>query len=283
MLFNGERPRCLNVCLDLDGGDNGASGVVEQATSVESSVPDTPVEAPATPEYFHTITVPGDNGADDEVLNFKDQKELSDRYLQNRFRRADYTKKTQELGKQRKAYESDLEALRAKETSLTNMSNKYSEFDSMFTDVDDRQMRQIVEQVRGVTKQTSPELKEINAKLKAIEDREKADKKRADATERKNRDNETFNSRGRYLKSHYSDYDHEATMKAYEELNGASPEMAHQAILEMLHFAGKGRGSLIKPEDPSGPVRTKSSGKSVSPSGKSKTIQEARQEALKSL
>ena len=283
MLFNGNGPRSQSIHL---AEDTGSDGGIEQAVSVEASaIPDTPADTSVvapTEEYFHTMTIPGDNG-EDEVLNFKDPKELSDRYMQNRFRRADYTKKTQELSSQRKGYERDMDALRAKETSLTNLSNKYSEFDGMFADVNAQQMKQIADQVRGVTEKQTPEMKELNNRLQAIEKKEQAEQKRVDAESRKNRDSETFESKGRYLKTHYDDYEHEGVMKAYEQLNSAEPEMAHQAILEMLYFANKGKGSQAKPEDPQGPPRTKTAGRNVGAPTKPMTIREAKQAAIKDL
>lgn len=283
MLFNGNGPRCLMFHLVED---TGADGGIEQAESVEvSAIPDTSadtsVETPAE-EYFHTMTIPGENG-EDEVLNFKDKKELSDRYMQNRFRRSDYTKKTQELSNQRKSYERDMDALRAKETSLTNLSNKYSEFDGMFADVNAQQMKQIADQVRGITEKQTPEMKALTDRLQAIEKKEQAEQKRIDAEGRKKRDSETFESKGRYLKTHYDDYEHEAVMKAYEELNSAEPEMAHQAILEMLYYANKGKGSQVKSEDPMGPPRTKTAGRNVGAATKPMTIKEARQAAMEAV
>lgn len=281
MLFNGEGPRCQELHLDLDGGDNGDSGAIEQAASVEAPSTDTPTEAPAE-EYFHTITIPGDGG-DDEVLNFKDPKELSDRYVQNRFRRSDYTKKTQELAEQRKAFQSQQEALLAKETSLTNLSNKYTEFDSMFKDIDAQQMQQIVQQIQGIKKSDlPPEFREMKDEIDSIKkEKAKAEKQRA-SEERKKQERQTFESRGRYLKTHYDDYEHESVMEAYDKLNSASPEEAHQAILEMLYFANKGRGLQARPENPQGPPRTKSAGRSLPPE-KSMTLREAKQAAIESL
>lgn len=280
MLY-GFRPRFSLLCLEED---NGASGAIEQASSVEAQpVMDTPIEAPSEPEYFHSITIPGDNGSDDEVINFKDPKELSDRYLQNRFRRADYTKKTQELSEQRKQYEKDLEAFRAKETSLTNLSNKYNEFDNLFKDVSAEQMQKIVQQLNGQRAKQTPEMKALEERLKSIEAKEQAEQKKIEAEQKKKAEMETFNSRGRYLKTHYDDYDHDSVMKMYEELNSVTPEAAHQAILEMLYFAGKGKGSLTKPGDPQGPPRTKIAGRGVTPPEKPMTLDEAKQAALNSV
>lgn len=290
MIFNlnGEWPRIGMVCLEEDTAPSGATGQsespsVEEVSAIMSEAGEATAEpATETPQesYFHSITIPGETEGEDEVLNFKDAKELSDSYMRNRFRRSDYTKKTQSLAEQRKEYERQQAALLEKETMLTRTSNQFNEYDSLLKTLTPEQFNKFVDQVKGVTKTQNPELKALQEKMSALEN-EKKEQARATALQKKKEDQRgRFESKGRYLKSQYEDYNHEDIMKAYEELNNVSSEEAEQKVLEFLYYASKGRGSSTPPADPAGPVRTRVSSTSAGAPTKAMSLDEAKAAAL---
>lgn len=293
MIFNlnGEWPRIGMVCLEEDNMPSGASGQasepsVEEVSAVMSAADSAPAEtseaAPAE-SYYHSLTIPGEEGADDEVLNFKDPKELSDSYMRNRFRRSDYTKKTQALADQRKDFEKQQAALLEKETMLARTSNQFNEYDSLLKTLTPQQFNEFVNQVKGVTKEKNPEVEALKERLDAMTEKEKAAERKQALSKKKEAQLGRFESSGKYLKSQYGNYDHDSVMESWNKLNDVQPEMAEQAVLEMLYFANMGRGSSAPAGDPSGPPRTRVAGKSASTPDKPMSIREAKAAALADL
>ena len=280
----GYEPRTILTCLESDnmlGGDPGPAA----EPSVEPIVMDNPEPAepvsmdPEPVDYYHSITIPSESG-DDEVLNFKDGKELNDKFLENYLRQSDYTKKTQSLAEQRKQFEQKEASFSERETALMRMQNQSSKYQELIEALPEAQFQKLLQEVQGKT--PAPETDE-SRRLKAVEARYQAEDREKASVERKAKQKERFDARGRYLKSQLSDYDHEATMKSYDAMMNVSDEMVEQSVLEMLHYASKGKGAVPAPADPQGPARTRSGSGGIAPAQKVMSIEEGRLAALRNL
>ena len=282
MRIFGNEPRFQMISLEEDNLSGGADGQVS-AMSDDVGSADTSTEPVEEPQYFHSITIPGKDGGEDEVLNFKDPKELSDRYLENRLRRADYSRKTEALANDRKSWEKKIAEYEEREQMLTRTSNKYNQFNELLGDLTPAEMQEVVNSLSSRKQPDDPRYKELKSELDSFKkERDEANRiKRLE--QKKAADAESFNAAHKYLKGFYGDYDSESVMKAYEELMSADPSMAHQRLAETMYFATKGRAAN-KPSDPGGPPRTTvGSRQSATPTGAKKTFAEAQREAIEAL
>ena len=282
--LNGYGPRLNMICLEADnisGGDSGQA-IDPSATPVEQDTSGAaePVSMdPDTTDYYHSLTIPNESG-DDEVLNFKDSKELDDKFLENYLRQSDYTKKTQSLAEQRKQFEAKEASFSERETALMRMQNQSSKYQELIEALPEAQFQKLLQEVQG--KSVGPETEE-SKRLKAVEARFQTEDREKASAERKTKQTDRFNAKGRYLKTQYSDYDHEAIMKDYEALMNAPEEMVEQSVLELLYNASKGKGAVPTPADPAGPARTRSGVGGITPVRKVMSIEEGRQAALNAL
>ena len=279
MRIYGNEPRFQMISLEEDNLSGGAVGQVDTISEPGGEITDTSIETPAEPTYFHTMKIPGVNG-EEEVLNFKDPKELTDRFLENRLRRNDYTKKTQELAQQRKEWEKKISDYDEREQMLTRTSNKYTKFNELLGNLTPREMQQLIEQLPNRGKPEDPRYKELKTEIDSFKQEREAAARAERLKQKEAQDNEKYESAHKYLKGFYSDYDSEAVMKYRDELMNADPAMAHQKLLETFYYANRGKAGL-KPADPAGPPRTAvSGGQSSLPGTKKLSTKEAQQQAM---
>lgn len=282
MRIYGSEPRFQMISLAEDTLSGGDSGQVDTLSSDIGDTADTSIETPEEPSYFHTMKIPGENG-EEEVLNFKDPKELTDRYLANRLRRADYTKKTQALSEKEREWQKKISDYEEREQMLTRTSNKYEKFNQLLGDLTPREMQELANSLSSRKKPDDPRYKELRTELDSIKQEREERLRQERLKQKEEQDREKYDSAHKYLKGFYSDYDPEAVMKYRDELMNADPSQAHQKLMETFYYASRGKATL-RPPDPQGQPRTSvSGGKTSTPGTKKMSTAEARQAAAQAL
>jgi len=280
--LNGSEPRLHMISLDADnlsGGDIG-QGPDPSVTPVEPDNLGKSISIDPEPtDYYHSLTIPNESG-DDEVLNFKDSKELDDKFLENYLRQSDYTKKTQSLARQREQFEAKEASFSERETAMTRLQNQLAERQELIEALPEDQFQKLLQEVTGKAAAQAPELP---PEVKALIEKGKEDDRIKASADRKSKQAERFNATGRYLKTQFDDYDHDPLMADYDKLMNTSPETVEQSVLELLYYARKGKGASPAPADPQGPARTRSGGGGVKPQKPVMSIEEGRLAGLASI
>jgi hypothetical protein len=198
-------------------------------------------QAPS-PEPFFTH----DRG-DGRVETFQSPEELSDHYRRGVYFQDDYTKKTQSLAEERKAFETIRGQHETEKQSLAQLASELKGWKSFFETPRGRSVREQINQaisegrdggevVETLKGEYDPKLQSQDERLARIEqamERDRVERLRDSA----------FNS----LSTRYPDLDRESVIKEVDRL-AAIPGDNTEAFLELVHLAsvGKGMGPAVE-------------------------------------
>lgn len=205
---------------------------------------------------------------DGEEMIFNNQDELSKTFREGLLRHRDYTKKTQELAEQRKAFESEQQQKQAEWAQFLEMKQKYDKYDQFL-----RQNPQIAQELQrrmsGAQGQgrVPPELQQQIEELKQWkEEREKRDQEMQNREQRRAAQEKAHE----LLSGRYPDYDRKAVEEMIAQLEQTPPGDEELAYLELLHLAAKGRRTPAELEEQMAErLQKKKNSHSPMPSGQS--------------
>jgi hypothetical protein len=213
-----------------------------QAAPVEGqSISDpTPETAPqGQVESFLSFSA---NGQD---FDFKTRDEAQKHYVDGTLRHSDYTKKTQALAEERKAFqqrEKDLESQMSTFMQTKAEYDKYSQFLQSRPDV----LARIKSEMQSPRLNMDNVDARVSEQTKAIQEEMKALKEKMEAEEQARASEANRQSAYKNLGGKYEDFDQEAINQMIAEIEGFSslpPEQAMQNFAEILYYAQKGRST----------------------------------------
>lgn len=223
MLINYDSPWENHLYLDLASDNAGNVSEGQESEPVES----TPEEDTPQEEPFYTYT--GDDG---QSQAFKDQKELNEYIRSGTLRHSDYTRKTQSLAEQRKAFEAERAKYDAEYTTFLNNKQEYDKIEnylkSLPPDVYNKLKQGISNQPRQ-EQYKDPRLDEL------LKERDNEKKQREEEAMRQ----AAFES----LSRTYEDFDKDSVMNSVNKLQELAPGDSMRGFLELIYLAEKGRMS----------------------------------------
>ena len=227
MLIEKESPFGWNLYMeepsDNAGGSTGGQGLEPDA--------DTQVVEPVEPFYSY-------ESDDGEKTAFKDTKELSEYIRSSTLRHSDYTRKTQEVAKQRELNETNQAKYDAEYTTFLTQKQEHDKLEE--------QLKALPAEVysrlkQGISNQPRHQARdpEVEKMLKDYE----TDKKDRQEEKRLSEENTMRDKAFEVLAKKYNDFDKESIMKKVQELEQTAPGDSMRQFMELMYFAGKGQTS----------------------------------------
>lgn len=234
--------------------DSGSLGMNETASPIagnEAILDNEPITDP-TPEdgqggddYFYSYE--SDNG---EVSNFKDQNEVREYIRSGTLRQGDYTRKTQELAKQRKEFETNQAnfdtGFKDLKSATQQMNTQKAQLDRVLKSLPAHIYKQVVDaakagDIRPQDIASSPEFAKLTQRL---DDRDAKDQKIVDQQAQETAVENAHLS----LAKAYPNYNRETVLAEMDRLGKIAPGDDQRSLMELIYYAGLGRQNPAKLE-----------------------------------
>lgn len=215
-------------------GSVGSAPSANPAPASSSGTPGTPKGQSASPTQTgapsHFYSYKFDDGKEHA---FSSKQELDAFFRSGVLRHSDYTKKTQELAEQRKSFDAERKRMQEQVDRLTSLQNKWEPVDKFLSSRPDL-AKEIITKYKGVKPQTASGDEELRKQFEEFKKNiEEKDKKAAEEDRRK----QVYAA----MKERYEDFDEEGINKALAEMVEGAPGDEMATLIELIHFANKGR------------------------------------------
>jgi hypothetical protein len=219
-----------------------AEGTAPKSSGKTSSFGIRPSAPQATPEQESSFfSYKHDDG---EELKFKSPDELKKYIREGTLRHKDYTKKTQEAATLRKEIEKQREQIETQAQTALRMENQWKPVDDWLKSRPD-----VVEYIKKNMGQASPQalLEQSRSALDENLSPLKTELEQLKAWKESQESEANFNKTLSSIKEQYPDMDEDAVKELYRALDESPEGDETRALMEILHFAVKGKnGSQVR-------------------------------------
>jgi hypothetical protein len=233
MLINDESPDGINLYLE-EPSDNAGAVAEGQDSTVDLTEPldtDEGIDTgePAGPFYSYE----SDDGT---KTDFNDAKELGDFIRQGSLRHADYTRKTQSLAEERKAYEANKAKFDAEYTHFLESKQQNDKIEKYLQSLPPEVFERLKQGIKGQPRKPARD-PEVEKFMKQYE----ADKQEREAERQRQLDNEERERAFNNLSKVHEDFDRDSVMEMVKSLEEVPEEDRMRTFMEMLYYSQKGR------------------------------------------
>ena len=205
---------------------------------------------------------------DGKVDRFDSKEDLERAWRDSHFREADYTRKTQKLSDERKAFDSEREKHQGEMKAFLDTKKRYDDMDAAYRGLSPQaqaQLAQLTQEPVGPNdlldrsrEHTNSAVEDIRAELQSFKDER--------ATEQREK---YLNDLMGQMQSRYEDFDQDNALEMLDALGDGNPE----PLLEMVYWAmrGKNSGAVQDSSPPIGPAMQKAARLPRASGGKPKT------------
>lgn len=251
-MFVKETPGYIETYLEEDtGADIGGSGMDTGADVGESFDGTDSGDSQVANEgyYFDYDFGPDRDTGEERKGAYKTKEELLRDFQGHYMRRSDYTKKTQSLAEQRKAFEKEQERYKDEQAYFAKKMAEIQEMEAKIKKLPPQVYQQLVGQVQSEMSK-DPVIRQLQERLEA-EDKEKEErKKQEEAAQESVRFQKDVESASNYLKKVYPDFNQEDVIQLVMQMRQGPPEEQLVSLLEAVYHKHKST-SQPKPKAPS--------------------------------
>jgi hypothetical protein len=237
---------------DHEGGLNtpvqqpASQGTTPKSSGKTSSFGTRPAGQSATPSDSSSdfFSYKHDDG---EELKFKSPDDLKKYIREGTLRHKDYTKKTQEAAELRKQIDSQREKIETQAQMAARMENKWKPVDDWLLKRPD-----VVEYIRKNMGQESPQaiLEQSRSAFDENLSPIKSELEQLKAWKEEQESQAKFSKTMSAIKEQYPDLDEDAVKEMYRALDEAPEGDEIRSLLEVLHFASKGKNGFTQVRSP---------------------------------
>lgn len=234
MLIRNESP--YGIYLNLEEPSDNAGGLSDGQDSKLDADPidigdNIDTGEPAEPSYFHSYEDDEGNKTD-----FKDANELNTYMRQSGLRHADYTRKTQTLAEDRKAYEAEKARQDTDYTSVMEIKKRNDQIEKDLQSLPPEVFARLKEGIKNQPRKQARD-PEMDKFMKDYAD----DKKGRETDKQRQLDNEARERAFTALGKTHEDFNKDEILNMVKSLEEVPQEDQMRTFMEMLYYSQKGK------------------------------------------